>query len=261
MAYKLNDKGSAIKKWQQFLTMQRFFTGAITDFFGPKTETATKAFQKFYNIPQTGLAGSLTLGKANELGFNPDKEPSLKIIRNDTDMMRWIKENLSATMRQAVTGSFYTEDWLAGMCARETGFKIIKFFNQQHDFAFITANMLGDYSKRSADAVKRYHGYGYWQIDIASYPDFVNSNDWKDASKTVKKAVSVLNEKKKYLEDQGWDVQLTAEEFSRAITAAYNCGQGNVVKALRNNLDIDAYTYSKDYSKEVWRYRSIYRNL
>lgn len=261
MAIQLNDKGPLVKKWQTFLKEQGFFSGDVTDFFGQKTLTSTKAFQGYYGIPSTGYVGSLTLGKASQLGFNPDREPAPPQIKTEAEMMRWIRDYLGNMMRQAVTGSAFTEDWLAGMCARETGYKIIQYYNQGHDFAYVCENMRGDYGRRSGEASARYHGFGFWQIDIGSYPDFINSHDWKDPLKTARKAVTVLNEKKTYLQNRGWDAQLTADEFNRAITAAYNCGQGNVDKALRNNRPIDFYTFTQNYSAEVWRYRNIYRNL
>ena len=37
----------------------------------------------------------------------------------------------------------------------------------------------------------------------------------------------------------------------RAALAAYNCGPGNVLKAIRNGLDVDFYTAHHDYSKDV----------
>ena len=91
----------------------------------------------------------------------------------------------------------------------------------------------GDYGKRPADAAKQYHGFGFWQIDIASFPSFISSGKWVDPGAMAQPAV----------------------------TAAYNCGEGNVNKALEANLDVDSYTFAKDYSKEVFRYRGIYQNL
>ncbi|MBS1656935.1 MAG: peptidoglycan-binding protein [Bacteroidetes bacterium] len=261
MAIQLNDKGPLVKKWQQFLKDQGFFTGEVTDFFGQKTLASTKAFQSYYAIPSTGFVGSLTLGKASQLGFNPDREPAPPRIRNDADMMRWIHDNLGNVIRQAITGTSFAEDLLAGMCARETGYKIIQFFNQGHDFAYICENMKGDYGRRSGETAATYHGFGFWQVDVQWHPAFVNSGDWKDPLKCARKAASVLNDQVTYLTAKGWHAQLSAEQFERAVTAAYNCGGSRVDSALRNGRDVDYYTFTRDYSKEVWRYRAIYRNL
>ncbi len=262
MALRLNDKSALVKKWQLFLKQQGFFLAEPTGTFGPKTEEATKAFQRSHHIsPALGIAGSLTLGKAFSLGFNPENEPLPAQINSETKMMQWIKDNLGATIRQAVTGSVYTEDWLAGMCARETGFLIIRYVNQGKNFEDICLLMKGDYGKRKNDTEKKYHGFGFWQIDIDSFAAFVASGKWTNAFETSKMAVKVLNEKRNFLIGKGWQQHTDAVTFERAVTAAYNCGQGNVDKAFRNGQDVDFYTFSADYSKEVFRYRNIYKNL
>ena len=261
MAIQLHDKGTLVKKWQQFLQRQGFYVYDIDGDFGSKTFDATKAFQKFYGIQQTGVAGSLTLSKAYSLGFNPDSEPPGPHINSDQKMMQWIKDNLGDTIKTAATGTMYTEDWIAGMCARETGFLFIRYANQSLPFEKICSLMKGDYTKRKGEPAKQYHGFGFWQIDIASFPAFVNSGKWSDPVATARMAISVLNGKKDYLEQKGWRNLLSENNWERAITAAYNCGEGNVNKALSKRLDVDSYTYSKDYSKEVFRYRNIYQNL
>ena len=262
MALQLNNTGPLVKKWQQFLKVQGFFTADTNGTFGSKTAEATKAFQRFNKItPSSGIVGSLTLGKAFELGFNPESEPLPIQINTDTKMLLWVKNNLGNIMQQVVAGSVYTEDWLAGMCARETGFLFTRFANQGKSFSEICLLMKGDFGKRKNDAERKFHGFGFWQIDIDSFPDFVNSGKWEDPVETAKMAVTVLNQKRNFLMQKGWQQKLDAFTFERAVTAAYNCGQGNVDKALNNGKDVDHFTFSKDYSKEVFRYRSIYRNL
>ncbi|HRI22526.1 MAG TPA: peptidoglycan-binding protein [Panacibacter sp.] len=261
MALQLNDKSPLVKKWQQFLKVQGFLNTEPNGTFGPKTEEATKAFQKFHGIQATGIAGSLTLGKAGSLGFNPDNEPQLPQLNTDQKMMQWIKDNLSSSISQAIAGSMYTEDWLAGMCARETGFLFTRFVNKGFTLEQINPLMKGDFGKRKTDAQKIFHGFGFWQIDIGSFPQFVNSGKWQDPLETALMAVKVLDQKMQFLRQKGWHTKLPAVMFERAITAAYNCGQGNVDKALSRKLDVDTFTFSKDYSKEVFRYRNIYSKL
>ena len=262
MALQLNSKGPLVKKWQQFLKTQGFFTSEPNGIFGPKTGEATKAFQRFHKItPSAGIVGSVTLGRAFESGFNPESEPQPFKINTDAKMMLWIKNNLAKIIQQAVVSSVYAEDWLAGMCARETGFLFTRFANQDKSFEEVCLLMKGDFGKRSGDAAKIFHGFGFWQIDIGSFPGFINSGKWKDPLETGQMAVTVLDQKKDFLQQKGWQQKLSATNFERAITAAYNCGQGNVHKALANNRDVDFFTFSKDYSKEVFRYRNIYSNL
>jgi peptidoglycan hydrolase-like protein with peptidoglycan-binding domain len=99
MALQLNDTGPLVKKWQQFLKVQGFFNDIPDGIFGPITLESTKAFQKFYNIPQTGVAGSLTLEKAYSLGFNPGNEPQPPQIDTDQKLMQWLRITLVLSSR------------------------------------------------------------------------------------------------------------------------------------------------------------------
>jgi hypothetical protein len=65
---------------------------------------------------------------------------------------------------------------------------------------------------------------GLPQIDIASFPAFVNSGDWKDPLKSWLKAIAVLESKRKYILSKCPDVK--GEFLHRAVTAAYNCRGG-----------------------------------
>jgi hypothetical protein len=55
--------------------------------------------------------------------------------------------------------------------------------------------------------------------------------------------------------------KLGDENFIRAILAAYNSGQGNVIKNLLHGRDVDSTTYQGDYSKEVMKFRYEYWDM
>lgn len=180
----------------------------------------------------------------------------------EKQVIQWIIINLGPHIDKALLQArlknpdlLYTKDWLAGMAYRETGFLINRYVSQKLKPENIHTLMRGDYGQRPGETEKSYHGFGYWQIDIGSYPDFVKSGDWKDPYKTCVKAISVLEEKRLYLQSKL--PAMVGEGLHRAITAAYNCGQGNVFKALKAGKDVDIYTHQHDYSKEVWRFREI----
>lgn len=175
--------------------------------------------------------------------------------------MQWIKTNLSGQIARAIKGSIYSEDWLAGMYARATGYKIIKSSNKGFSHKEVWLKMEGDWRKWTKDKEKKYHGFGFWQIDVDSYPDFVNSGGWTNPLKYCQKSVAVLNEKRDYLIVKGWNKKIDVLSFERAITAAYNCSQGNVNKALLYASDVDRYTFAQDYSKEVFRHRTLHKSL
>jgi hypothetical protein len=184
----------------------------------------------------------------------------------ERDILNWIKTNLGDTIDKAIVQAReqhpdhpYTKDWLAGMAMRETGFKIAEFNELGKSPDIIHQVMRGDYGQRKGETEKSYHGFGYWQIDIGSYPDFVKSGAWKDPFKTCLKAIEVLEEKRHYLAPKFPNLQ--GDGLYRAVTAAYNCGQGNVSKVISEGKDIDARTYNHDYSREVWRFREIFNSI
>ncbi len=178
----------------------------------------------------------------------------------EKQIIGWIKTNLSPIIEKAIGDSqpvIYTTDWLAAMAMREVNFLIAR--NASKPFNVVCELMKGDYGQREGEAEKKYHGFSFWQIDIGSFPDFIKSGDWQDPYKSCLKAISVLEDKRKYLVSHL--PTLSGNELNRAITASYNCGQGNVFKALSKGLDVDIYTHQHNYSKEVWRYRDIYNTL
>lgn len=184
----------------------------------------------------------------------------------ERDILQWVNVNLGDAIDRAIVHARekfpdhpYTKDWLAAMSMRETGFLIARYVKAGTKTDIIHNLMKGDFTQRPDEKEKSYHGFGYWQIDIGSYPDFVKSGDWKDPFKTCRKAIAVLEEKLLYLVPKFPNLQ--GDGLNRAITAAYNCGQGNVAKVLTAGQDIDARTYNKDYSAEVWRFRQIFNSL
>jgi hypothetical protein len=180
------------------------------------------------------------------------------------DILLWIHINLLSSINKAIEEKkkanpllIYTPDWLVGITYRETGGLIAKYGGKKAEVMHSLTR--GDFSQRPGEKEKQYHGYGYVQIDIGSYPDFVKSGAWKDPFKCYAKAIDVLEEKRKYI--QSHMIRLGGDDLHRAITAAYNCGQGNVVKALSANKDVDSYTTGHDYSKDVWQRRNFYRQI
>jgi len=249
-------RGAQVREWQEFLKSLGF--NIIADgAFGENTLQATIKFQKVHNLVADGIVGPITWNFA-ESYFHP----SANVLRSNTDVLVWIKKYLHDILLN-VEHSYkpdefctITADWLAAIACRETGGLIVKYVNKGISLENVSALMLGDYTNG------RYHGYGFFQIDIRSFPDFIISNDWKDPELCAIKASQVLHSKNAYLLKQPSFIALTdvvAKE--RAVTAAYNCGEGNVAHVLLHGDDIDSRTAGKDYSKQVFEFREIYKGL
>jgi len=189
---------------------------------------------------------------------------------NTVSTLRWIKVHLGPLIRQAIQEAKekspdlpYTEEWIGGITMRETGELIARYVScglpAGKEVQTLAPLMKGDYGRRSGEMTPQYHGFGFMQIDIASFPAFVRSGDWKDAGKVYKMALAVLEDKRKYL--KAHFPTLTGSDCERSITAAYNCGEGNAGKAIIAGQDVDTRTAGRDYVKAVWAYRNIYLQL
>jgi hypothetical protein len=183
-------------------------------------------------------------------------------------IMLWYKSNLIDAVEKAIALKkqknpklLYTTDWLMAMAFRETWILVNRFAANNILLENILPVVKGDYGKRDHDPEKIFHGFGFWQIDIDSFPEFVRCGDWKDPYKCCCKAIDVLEGKRTWLENKLIAKDYDIETWHRIITAAYNCGEGNVFKALNAKLGIDHYTHEKNYSEKVWEYRSLYNSL
>lgn len=178
------------------------------------------------------------------------------MIKTNKDILIWIHDNLGEAIRELTDVKYadtpYTEALIAGIACRETGCLIKPFVNKGYDFETICNKMIGDHG----------HGYGFIQIDDRSYPVFLRDTPLSDYKAYLEKAILVLEEKRKYIESKGFTKdKLGEDEWLRAIVAAYNTGQGNVVKSLARGLDVDRTTYNGDYSKEVMQFRYTYYEM
>ncbi len=66
---RLGSTGLQVRRWQVFLVGQGHDPGGLDGEFGPKTERATKAFQKAAGLDQDGVVGNATLGAAGLRDF------------------------------------------------------------------------------------------------------------------------------------------------------------------------------------------------
>jgi len=172
------------------------------------------------------------------------------------NILNWIHDNLGDIHRE-VAEVIYRAYWvsmgtLAGIVCREYGFLIPRKVTAGRTFEQIVSNAWGDGG----------HGASIYQIDDRSFPDFIQAHPLSDVKAYCIKAVEVLKEKEKYLVGKGFTRGILGnEKFERAVIAAYNCGQGNVSKALTRSLDVDRYTFGGDYSKDVTISRNLYWDM
>ncbi len=75
---KLGDRSDAVKSLQQNLQTLGLFSGTVDGVFGPKTETAVKAFQKNMGLQADGVVGKETQDNFEGLMRSPQPGPTLR---------------------------------------------------------------------------------------------------------------------------------------------------------------------------------------
>jgi hypothetical protein len=248
---KLGSQGANVSQWEQMLIWEGYpiVNGGL---FDNSTLNATLDFQRKHGLVVDGKVGPITWNFMLSLYY-----PAPNLLKSNNDVLIWIKRNLGTFINTGLQGHKFTEDWLASIACRETGGLIVKYVNRGTSLTDMLPLIEGDFT------TGHYHGFSFWQIDIRSFPDFINSGDWKDVQKSATKATDILQGKANYLATQNLltTYNFTQDQVDRDITAAYNCGEGNVMKAVKNNFSVDAYTANQDYSSQVFQFREIYKTL
>jgi hypothetical protein len=90
-------------------------------------------------------------------------------------------------------------------------------------------------------------GRGLLRIDYDAHP-FARSGAWRDPAANIAQGCEILSEARALLRRR---TVLHGQGLLRGALAAYNCGTGNVLHALRQGFDIDFYTSGRDYSRDV----------
>jgi hypothetical protein len=160
----------------------------------------------------------------------------------------WLKTNIGADVQRAIADTneqLFTPEIMIGMAMRETGLLIMNLINAGLNPPGIWERIKGDYSQRPGETIKQFHGFGLWQIDKHSFPDFVNSGNWSDPYKCCKQAISILNNNRAYLQAKFGTVTVNQ------VIASYNCGEGNESRVIASQQDVDSRTFNHDYSKSV----------
>lgn len=90
-------------------------------------------------------------------------------------------------------------------------------------------------------------GRGLLQIDYDAHA-FARSRAWRDPEGNIRFGCSLVIDARAWLRRR---TMLQGQALLRGALAAYNCGLGNVLRAVRQGLDVDFYTAGRDYARDV----------
>lgn len=102
-------KGADVTRWQNFLIGRGHLSSTADGDFGPKTEQATKAFQRAHSLSSDGIVGPSTLGQALVLGFDLGFADRVEPETNPVLVGRPTLKPANASARQRMFGRFEFE--------------------------------------------------------------------------------------------------------------------------------------------------------
>lgn len=106
----LGMSGADVKRWERFLVRAQALESMPSSFFGPEVATATKAFQKAFDLETTGRADASTLGQALQQGLLDHEldEPAEVGNPGGSKESRWNGVGPLMVAIAAAVGSFVT---------------------------------------------------------------------------------------------------------------------------------------------------------
>jgi Putative peptidoglycan binding domain/Transglycosylase SLT domain len=220
--------------------------------FVAETDSALRRFQQEQGLIVDGVAGAATWA-ALEGRTAPDSAKIIETVisSSDVEMNRQLTEALKyrASITQASQKFGIEESIIGGLGSRESHWGLL--------LKPPGPGGTGDFAKRRSPAKFRSgplppdnqgFGRGLMQIDFDAN-EFARTGNWQDPTANILCGAEVLSVCGKTLQRLKPGLEGTA--LQHAALAAYNCGPGNVLNALRDGRDPNFYTAGHDYGKDV----------
>ncbi|HLC15404.1 MAG TPA: peptidoglycan-binding protein [Thermodesulfovibrionia bacterium] len=251
------DLQDEVKQLQELLVKQGFEL-TPDGLFGEQTESIVKEFQKKKNLDDDGIVGQITWAALLGTPLPQDSEEfPTTYSKNNPSLLKQLTESVKyADIIDDVSKSSGISNALIwGIGSRESNWGLA--------LKPVGPAGTGDFAKRSSRKPFRPgplppdgggFGRGLMQIDYDAH-DFARGNDWKDPKKSLLFGMKVLTDNRNFIAKK---TSLQGEALLRAAVAAYNCGAGNVLKAIQKGRDVDFFTAGRDYSKDTLNRAGFY---
>ena len=223
----------------------------VDGLFGRDTENSVKQFQRQHNLYDDGIVGPLTWAvllhqpspDISKLFQTTYPKENLNLKKQLTEVDKYKDMIKTSSVKYGIQASI-----ILGLGSREsswglslkpagpsgTGDTIKRRFPTQYRIGALPPDGGG-------------FGRGLMQVDFDAH-EFARSGNWKDPAQNIDYGCSVLRTSIEFLKRK---TQLQSPALIRAGLAGYNCGPGNVLKTVNDGLDVDYYTFGRDYSKDV----------
>jgi peptidoglycan hydrolase-like protein with peptidoglycan-binding domain len=247
----------SVKQLQQALN-QVGLPVTVDGIFGSSTEAAVRLFQLNHNLHDDGIVGPATWAALPGMP-SPDLSGlfGTSIATDDPAMLDQLAAaaNYQDLIEDAANASGFQPAVIAGIGSRESGWGLL--LKPEGPAG------TGDFSPRKPNAPRDASlppdggfGRGLMQIDYDVFP-FARTGNWQDPQANINFGCNVLQAAFQLIQRKS---PLTGTNLLEASIAAYNCGAGNVLKALQDNRDVDFYTAGRNYSSDVINRAGFFQN-
>ncbi len=241
---------SEVRRLQTALN-QEGFSLVADGRFGRETEAAVRRFQRQHGLQDDGVVGpgtwtALTAEPLAQVGHDFVTTYS----KTDAALTRQLEEikKYQTAIEQAASKYDIPPALIAGIGSREshwglalnplgpagTGDRVARRAPTQFRTGPLPPDNCG-------------FGRGLMQIDFDAH-DFARTGKWQDPESNIYYGVTVLCDTRSLLRRK---TTLGGIALLRAAVAAYNCGAGNVLTAIRSGYDVDFFTAGRDYSRDT----------
>jgi Putative peptidoglycan binding domain len=240
----------AVRELQAML--HRYDRAVVIDgLFGRGTETLVRSFQQARGLRSDGVVGPGTW----QALVDPDTPPSPD-HRATTYPLDYpiLLEDLEAAARYGATIVAAAGDFglppalIVALGSRESRWGLAlspRGPTGTGDFA--PRPFTGAHRTGPLPAGGRGFGRGLMHLDYDAH-EFARSGPWHEPDANVRYACAALLEFRAMLRRR---TVLHGEALLRATLACNSCGLDNVLRAVRQGLDLDFYTAGRDYAREI----------
>lgn len=227
-------------------------------YFGRETESALMRFQSERGLDTDGIAGPRTW--AVLLGHPLSQTEDVfetTYAADDPNFSLQLRElrKYKAPIAAAAAHHGFAQALICGIGSRESAWGLA--------LKPVGPGGCGDFFKRSFPTPLRRgplpgdggYGRGLMQIDFDAH-EFARTGKWQDPVENIRYGSGVLADCRAFFQRRS---NLTGVALLRAALAAYNCGPGNVLRALNSGLDVDYFTAHRNYSAETLNRAGFFR--
>lgn len=226
------------------------FAVATDGIFGSETEAAVRQFQLDHDLYDDGVVGPATWAALlNQPAPDQAAAYSTTISASSTQLKDQFAEALKykTAINAAAEANAIDAVVVCGIGSRESGWGLLLNPKGATGTGDFTARKFPTAFRQSAVPPDGGFGRGLMQIDFDAY-DFARNGAWRDPVANINFGCKVLAQNLALITRK---TSLKDRDALQAAIAAYNCGAGNVLRAIHDGRDLDFYTAGRNYSADT----------